>query len=335
MEPSAKIIADSISPDGVRLTTFEITIHRFVLAEFNTHRTLSRNSASSRAIPVSKQLRRVKDDPAMPVVWPLEQAGMQGGGEASTRHAESVAESWLEARDESVLRVEAEIEFSEQLFSEKPVHKSVLNRLLEPWMSHTIICTATAWENFFLQRCHPAAQPEIRAVAEKMEHLYRHHEPGPLDEGEWHLPYLGDDDTETWLQLRAYDRENGGKEDPDVLTQACVKVSAARCARVSYLTHDGKRDIQADLDLYDRLTDRQKDAAHANDPIHWSPLEHVATPWAWNRQEGCIHFGQDPEADHDTFTCVPLDHLPRVGNLLGWRSLRTTVEAEQGAVTYR
>jgi hypothetical protein len=66
-EPSARVILDSISPDGVRLTTLECVMHRFVLAEFNTHRMFSRNSASSRAIPVDRQLESVATDTAMPV----------------------------------------------------------------------------------------------------------------------------------------------------------------------------------------------------------------------------------------------------------------------------
>lgn len=78
-QPSAKIIADSISPDGVRLTTMEVVMHRFVLAEFNTHRVFSRNSASSRAIPYDKIRSRVLNDVAFPVEWASEQRGMQGG----------------------------------------------------------------------------------------------------------------------------------------------------------------------------------------------------------------------------------------------------------------
>jgi hypothetical protein len=59
MTHSTKILADSISPDGVRLTTLEVVMPRIVLAEFNTHRMLSRNSASSRAIPIEKMIRMV------------------------------------------------------------------------------------------------------------------------------------------------------------------------------------------------------------------------------------------------------------------------------------
>lgn len=301
MSTSAKIIADSISPEGVRLTTFQITCHRFVLAEMNTHRTLSRNSASSRAIPLTKQLKRVMETPALPLKWAGEQKGMQGGDEIEDiRAAEQL---WLAARDTSV-------KMAGSLGFDHFVHKSIANRLLEPFMWHTIVCTGTAWENFFEQRCSPLAQPEIKAVADLMKAAYDESEPRELKQGEWHLPYVDAEDL-----------------DQETSIEVVCQISAARCARVSYLTQEGKRDPDADQQLYFRLTSAE--------PPHWSPLEHVATPWGWNRQEGCIHFGQDPDADKDTFTCVPLDHLPRVGNLLGWRSLRTEVEAQKGAVTYR
>lgn len=309
----AKIIADSISPEGVRLTTMQVTVHRFVLAEMNTHRVLSRNSASSRAIPFRKQVDRLMASPALPVKWASEQKGMQGGDEIP--HTEDAREAWLDARED----VLAQAEYLHRI----GVHKSLVNRLLEPWMWHTIICTSTAWENFFEQRTHEAAQPEIRVAAEMMLAAYEASGPQKLVEGEWHLPYI---ETEDWEAMREITSLG------ESMYPLAVKISAARCARVSYLTQEGKRDISADLDLYDRLTDRQKDAAHAHDPIHWSPLEHVATPWLANRQEADIlHYRM---AD-GTLVRVDTDHLPKVGNLLGWRSLRTTVEAERGAKTFR
>jgi hypothetical protein len=65
----AKILADSFSQAGDRLTTFEITFPRIVLAEFNTHRVISRNSASSRAIPVTTMLRMLDADPSSRAHW--------------------------------------------------------------------------------------------------------------------------------------------------------------------------------------------------------------------------------------------------------------------------
>jgi hypothetical protein len=129
-EPSARIIEDSISPSGQRLTTFEMKFHRFVLAEVNTHTLFSRNSASSRAIPLRSKdrslrkgmLDRLEDSgPAYPVRWPLEKPGMQGADE------EADPTDSMQVWD---LACEAAISHAEELAA-LGVHKSVVNRLLE------------------------------------------------------------------------------------------------------------------------------------------------------------------------------------------------------------
>lgn len=262
----------------------------------NTHRVLSRNSASSRAIPLNKQIDKVYSQPAVPVVWAAEQKGMQGGDEVPKADADVADDTWRMAS--------VEARAAAQKLGSKGIHKSIANRLLEPFMWHTAVVTGTAFENFFAQRCSPMAQPEIRAVAEAMEVVYDKSTPQSLEIDEWHLPYVNDDDAGT---------------DQDLL----VQISAARCARVSYLTQDGKRDPEADLTLYRRLVESK--------PAHWSPLEHVATPWAANRQNRTLWV---PDSQGG-MTKVPTEHLPVVGNLLGWRSLRTTVEALLRETTYR
>lgn len=255
METRATVIADSISPLGRRLTTLEAVIHRFVLAELNTHRLISkdghweefsRNSASSRAIPFYKQLAAVVKHPAIPASFPMEQPGMQGGLELSGYARETATEEWLAASQSA-------IEHAERL-ANLGVHKSVCNRILEPFMWHTVILTATDWGNFFKQRCSPLAQPEIRIAAEAMREALDASTPTRLEVGQWHLPYMDEDDLNL-CDLNGFDPK---------------EVSAARCARVSYLTHDGHRDISQDVLLYKRLT--------SADPPHMSPLEHVATP---------------------------------------------------------
>ncbi len=258
--PSARVIADSIAPRGSRLVTIEAKMHRYVLAEFNTHRVFSRNSASSRAIPVSKQIAAVRNDPAMPLEWGSNQKGMQAGDELTGEDLEVAKKVWLAARD-------AAVNAAEELAA-VGLHKQVSNRLLEPFMWHTAIVTSTEWENFYQQRCSPLAQPEIRAVAEAMQEAMEASTPHPLDYGSWHTPYVDPD-------------EGLGGED-------MLKISAARCARVSYLTQDGVRDVSKDIELYDRLTSAS--------PMHASPLEHVARP---------------QRIDEDS-----------VGNLRQWRQLR-------------
>lgn len=260
MQPSAKIIADSISPTGLRLTTIEAVMHRFVLAEFNTHRVFSRNSASSRAIPVEKQLDRVASDPAWPIVWASEQPGMQGGTELVGSDLLDARQMFLDVHGATVRRIEEYLEAHPA--KESRLHKSLINRLMEPFMWHTVVVTSTEWSNFFHQRASefsPLAQPEIQATADAMLAAIRASHPAELDFGDWHLPYIDQTD---WEHPDLW-------ENPEARA-ILKKVSVARCARVSYLTHDGKRDYQEDVALFDRLV--------AADPMHASPLEHVATP---------------------------------------------------------
>lgn len=270
---AARVVADSVSPGGVRLTTLEVTLHRFVLAEFNTHRVFSRNSASSRAIPLKRTIERVLDDPAVPLVFPAEKAGMQGGEPLDTNTTADATDVWHTASLNAVRHA--------RRLQELGVHKSVANRLLEPFLWHTIIVTSTEWDNFFAQRCSPLAQPEIRAAAELMR-IALNNGPAParVDFGEWHLPFINEDDLTDCRRAGVDPRH----------------VSAARCARVSYLTHDGHRDVREDELLYDRLI--------TADPPHWSPLEHVATP-------------------------VLGDATP-LGNFQGWAQLRHTFGAGRG-----
>ncbi len=246
-------------------------MHRFVLAEFNTHRIFSRNSASSRAIPVQKRMDATRDDTAYPVVWPAEQPGMQGGDSICGRDQEAAERIWDEAAFASVRYADA--------LRELNVHKSVINRILEPYLWHTVVVSSTEWENFFRQRCSPLAQPEIRLVAEAMREALQSSIPTTTPLGEWHTPYVHP------------------HEVRDFSEKYLCQISAARCARVSYLTQDGVRDPNKDWELYQRLV--------TADPPHASPLEHVATP--------AINWS----SAHDR-------HIHQ-GNFTGWSQLRHEV----------
>jgi thymidylate synthase ThyX len=249
--PSAKILLDSISENGDRLTTMEVTGHRFILAELNTHRAFSRNSASSRAIPYSKMRAKALENTAFPVAWASEQKGMQGGAELSVPKAQAAHAIWHSS-------VKAIVEYTDQLHG-IGVHKSIINRLLEPYLPHTVIVTATDWDGFWTQRCHVDAQPEIRVLAEEMKKAYDNGHPTVVRYDEWHTPLITD-----------YDRAETASEGYEGQIEILKKISVARSARVSYLTHDGKRDLDKDLELYDRLRNHV--------PAHASPFEHVATP---------------------------------------------------------
>lgn len=234
----ATIIEDSIAPCGARLITIEATYPRFIHSELMTHRAFSRNAASSRAIPIRKVIDKVKSDPAMPIYWGKNKRGMSPIAEIEDP---AVAQAlWLEARDKAV-------EMAEQLSSLK-VHKQVVNRILEPFVWMTTIITATQWSNWESLRLHQDAQQEIAYLATLIKGAREASTPTAR---EWHLPYVDD-----------FELQEHGLE-------ACKKISVARCARVSYLTHDGKRDIEKDLVLHQRLL---TGSGHG----HWSPFEHVA-----------------------------------------------------------
>lgn len=248
---AAKILADSLSPDGVRLTTMELRYPRIIHAEMMTHRQFSRNAASSRAIPVAKMIQSVVEDPYIPSEWGANQKGMQAG-EPLSKHLQNLAETeWLVARDKAVEQA--------QVLSGIGLHKQLTNRLLEPFLWYTCLVTATEWSNFFNLRCHPDAHPDIRIVAELMRDAMEASTPALLGDGagDWHLPLIREEDWD-WSETAHL----SGEENMLRL----VKISVGRCARVSYLTHDGKRDQEADIVLHDRL----KESGHL------SPFEHVA-----------------------------------------------------------
>lgn len=261
MSTSAIIIADSIAPTGHRVTTMQVRLHRFVLAELNTHRVFSRNSASSRAIPVERQLERLLDDPAWPVEWPAEQAGMQGGSALDGFDHDDAVE--LFTRCHELITGEVQMYLATHPDKTGRLHKSLVNRLLEPFMWHDVVITSTEWDNFFAQRASefsPLAQPEIRVAADLMLNALRASEPMELDFGDWHLPYIVDEDREE--DLRPID---------------LPFVSAARCARVSFTPFDSEhRDPPSDLRLYERLVSAR--------PMHASPMEHPCTPAASGRR---------------------------------------------------
>lgn len=240
MTITAKVILASEREDGKRIYTLQLRYPRFFHAEFMTHRMFSRNASSSRAIPVEKVIADVMNDPAMPLHWGKNQAGMQAREEHSelvwSDHVSGRVDpktAWLNARDWAVRAAQG--------FSQAGYHKQFVNRLLEPFAHIEVIVTATEWDNFFALRLHPDAQPEIQVLARAMRDAMENCSIQRLGAGEWHLPYASHE------------------EGP--------RVSAARCARVSYLNHDGtKPDAPKDIVLANRLFESG----------HMSPFEHQA-----------------------------------------------------------
>jgi hypothetical protein len=302
---TAKIICDSLGPNGKRLTTFEITYPKFVHNELMTHRALSRNTASSRAIPYSKNRQAVMDDPVVPVCWGKNQKGMQAREELTFDEQVLVKTAWYEARNEAVRRA--------NVLNGYDVHKQIVNRVVEPYMWITAIVSATEWANFFSLRCHPDAQPEIQKIAYMMEELYFTQEPLQVDANAWHLPYVYEEDhREAYINCASPKASN----TISLRNNYLCRISVARCARVSYLTHDGKRDHIEDLRLYNDLV------THV--PPHMSPFEHVAQ-------------AVEPLDVSKEILSFFAQHLPhmledvtygRWGNFIGWRQYRKNFSNE-------
>lgn len=282
------IIADSINPKNVRLTSFILEYPRWIHAELLTHRVFSKNAASSRAIPIEKFIEQITNNPALPVFWGKNQSGMQAKEELNgdvtgifnfdlpnsknkspeyfqTTRLKFCQKLWLEARDLMII-------YAQQLNSCE-LHKQITNRLLEPWFHIRVILTGTEFENFFALRAHPDAQPEIRVLAEMMLEEYNKSEPKSLKPGEWHIPFgdkINDQDINFSGLVAGI---NGGlindkKWYDKEVEKVKIKIAVARCARVSYFNFEGKDDYEADIKLCDRL--------FGTNPKHLSPTEHVA-----------------------------------------------------------
>lgn len=192
-------------------------------------------------------------------------------------------EYWLKARDSAV-------EYA-KILNKIGLHKQIANRILEPWMHITVLLTGTEFENFFALRAHKDAQPEFQKLAYLMLDLYQQSEPKQLGRDEWHIPFGDKLDLDKVTELAIKSEANGfgvEEEMENAILNARLKISVARCARVSYLNFDGKDDYEADIALADRLASSG----------HWSPFEHCATP----------HLSGE----------IPI----RCGNFLGWKQYR-------------
>lgn len=250
---SAKIIADSINGNN-RLTTFELEYPRFIHSEVMTHRMLSKNCASSRAIPVEKMLEQIEKNPAMPVWWGQNQAGMAAMQELPEETQQAAREQWLHSAWEAAASI--------RVMGKMGLHKQISNRVSEPWQRMKTVITGTEWSNLLWLRDHAAAQPEFQELAKCIRLEFEKSEPTKLMPGQWHLPYV---------------------EDENLSLDNALKLSASCCAQVSYRKMNDSLDKA--IEIYDKLV--------GMDRKHSSPFEHQATPMdarfveAW--QPGITH----------------------------------------------
>lgn len=242
MTYAAAVVADSIN-NGVRLTTLEATFPRYILAEFNTHRVFSRNSASSRAIPVKTRIKQVRENPFVPE-FTKNKSGMQADALLAESAARNAGAYWAGASGMAA-------EFAESLAA-IDVHKQQANRLLEPFVWHTVVVTATDWDNFFALRLHPDAAPEIQNTAQAMKNAMDASTPKELNVGEWHAPYV-----------EHSEMGYGHHDDSDI---RIVATSVARCAAVSYERQRAEKSVEEYVARHDALKASG----------HWSPFEHQA-----------------------------------------------------------
>lgn len=251
---SAKVIAHSVyDKTGTELITYELEYPRFIHAEFMTHRMLSKNSASSRAIPVKAMHEQIRAVPQAPIHWGKNQPGMQAKEELATLQRESAQLVWSAARESAISYA--------NILSQIGLHKQAANRVTEPFMQMKVVCSGTEWENFFWLRNHEDAQPEIRELAQAMLDAKEASRPRVVKYGGWHLPYV---DVEPGPNGRELYSSEGTQLDVDT----AIMVSASCCAQVSYRKNDTS--IEKARDIFNRLINSQ--------PVHASPVEHQATP---------------------------------------------------------
>ena len=289
---NATIIKDSVA-NGIRITTFELEYPRFIHSELMTHRVFSRNAASSRAIPIAKMNENIFANPAMPIHWGKNQAGMQAKEELDDSTKSKAMYEWKFAKNDAVMH-------SERL-AEMGVHKQLSNRITEPFQHMKTVVTATEWENWYELRAHPDAQPEIQELATKMWLAHIESQPQELKPCEWHLPYVHNERVELRM---LYSIDN-----VLITLEEAKKISVSCCAQVSYRKNDTTLDKA--VAIYDKLCNMK--------PFHASPFEHVASPMLVSNE---IHASEvwEPGVTH-------MDRRGNYwsGNFKGWLQFRQLI----------
>lgn len=318
MPTNASLLLHSANERGNELLTYVCRYPKFIHGEAKTHRVirisdegnlvelgheigfmddrcLSRSASSSRAVPISKYLEEVRSDElrATPSFSVIAGKGMQGGRSATEAEQAHLRSLWRDAALKAA-------DTAEQMATHGGAKQDV-NRILEPYIHINVIVSATEWQNFFGLRLRKDAQPEMRDLAVKMWGLKKKSKPKLLRPGEFHLPFVEEED---WAMVDRESRGMGYSGQPHEVNFLLKKVSAARCARVSYWSFEtGRRsNLQEDLRRFDLLV--------GSTPIHASPVEHQATPDVWSGKWECPH-----------------EH----GNFIGFRQFRKSLPREARA----
>lgn len=269
----ATVIADSICDTGTRITTFELEYPRIIHSEFMTHRQLSKNSSSSRAIPTKSMLKMVRENAAFPAHWGKNQSGMQAfetndamirieaseldenGNEVPKILEFTALEWWNMAAESAAMYAEA--------FADAEYHKQICNRLTEPFQYMKVVCTATQYGNFYTLRIHEMADPTIHMLAVTMYTALMSSTPKKLVAGEWHTPYYQEG---FWSEL------SDGKDSYGSTLDEALAISMSCCAQSSY------RKLDDSLEKANSVKTKLNIGEERDGPAHASPTEHQATP---------------------------------------------------------
>lgn len=298
-QTSAIILKDSINKQGDRLTTFRLTYPRIILAELNTHRVYSKNTSSSRAIPVKDNIERIRNDPFIPDQWVKNARGMFSL-DYIDNNLEEIMRLWLEAN-----YIMGDIGKN---LAEYELHKQYANRLLEPFMYVDTILTGTDFNNFFYLRTAEDAQPEIQELANCMYEVYSESTPDLLYYGEWHVPYI---DT-----IRENDSLTYSINDQIIDIDTAIKIAISCCGQVSYRKLNTT--IEKALEIYAKFMN--------NSRLHASPLEHVATPFSDLEYESRIKVRDLLQVElGDNISSFDLEKILYKRNFKGWTQYRTLI----------
>lgn len=296
----AKVLAHSIA-NSKEFISYEIKVPRIIWSEFMTHRVLSKNAASSRAVPIKAVNALVLNSPAFPVHWGKHQAGMQAFEEHDALINGYTAYEWW------CLAGKSAVEFS-QGFDDAGYAKQIANRLTEPFTYIVAVVSGTDWDNFFHLRIHEMADHTLYALAHAIYQARVNSTPKVLRPGEWHLPYYKDGFWSEYLD---------GKDVHGHTLKEAQMISASCCAQVSY------RKLDDSLEKAETVFNKLNIDADSDDPCHASPTEHQATPMHTPVWHPDMFEVEDWE--------IGVTHMDRQfrlwsGNLCGWVQYRQTIK---------
>jgi hypothetical protein len=305
----AKVIVDSVSPVGDRLTTLEVEYPHAVHKDIMTHRMFDRNYQSFRAFPPERVIESIASDPFIPDQFRSRVKGMSEGDALDTYNQNFLNHVW-----EGYIRDSLD---AAEVLLDHEVAKAQINFILQDLTWIRGIITSTDWDNFWALRSWPDnVRPEVKRIAGMMEEAYKGSTPQKLQYGQWHLPYVTDEEHEA-LDIVREERSDMAQG----VLENLKKLSAARCARISYLTHTGHRDNSEDIRLFENLRSNG----------HMSPFGHQARPFS-KTEWTAIHSAASAIANTPGLETNVRNLMTRQlfyrANLRGWHQFRKDIPNE-------